>query len=541
MNFDREIDRELSLMNRSKTRYTYVSLGVFFFISFFIQGLHRPLDFLSLLSAGSFLLGMVFRFTSTEIFFLKRPRAFRVANIFGYFLMSLAWCLSLLEIVNRHGLSSSHTNTVMLFIGVIFILSAQTLTTSPDSFYSFLVPMGLAVASIYTFVGELDSAFLALGIIAFLIVNIHNFRLAHGQVCKLIRLQILSDLEQKKFQDLINSVPAMIVIVDKDLTYTSVNDRALAFFPGMPNHKVGALADNVYTQFVIDFIESDRIVDVREMTLAINGSTLHFLTNIHRTIDGGAIIVSISTDELVATRAKAEYSSKLASLGQMAAGIAHEVNNPLTIIQGSASIIKRLASEVPLDVEGIQDFADKLVITSKRISKTIQSLKALSRNGENDPLVAVSIGQIFLDCLNISNQKFKNLNISLSLPQLDHDILVKGREVQLGQVLLNLLNNACDAVESCPEPWVKIDVLEDAEFVFINVQDSGPGISPQVRGKLMEPFFTTKQVNKGTGLGLSISKTIMGDHQGELILLEDLRHTTFQMKIPKFSPKGAES
>jgi C4-dicarboxylate-specific signal transduction histidine kinase len=218
----------------------------------------------------------------------------------------------------------------------------------------------------------------------------------------------------------------------------------------------------------------------------------------------------------------------------MAAGIAHEVNNPLTILQGFASIIEQLTHQEPLDKENIRLLSGKLVHTTERISKIVKSLKSLSRNGDNDPFERVSIQTVIKEALDICGHRFKQNNIELKLPELDKDVFVKGREVQLGQVVLNLLVNAFDAVSGSDngDKWVEVKLDSLHQGVSIDIIDSGPGVSIENAKKIMEPFFTTKDVGQGTGLGLSISKNIIEEHGGELFLIQNSKATTFRIQLP---------
>ena len=106
--------------------------------------------------------------------------------------------------------------------------------------------------------------------------------------------------------------------------------------------------------------------------------------------------------------------------------------------------------------------------------------------------------------------------------------------MQLGQVLLNLLSNAHDAVQALSEKWVKVAVEDRGPDLLISVTDSGPGIPTEVADRLMEPFYTTKEVGKGTGLGLSISKGIIDAHQGKIELDRHSPNTRFNITLPKF-------
>lgn len=104
--------------------------------------------------------------------------------------------------------------------------------------------------------------------------------------------------------------------------------------------------------------------------------------------------------------------------------------------------------------------------------------------------------------------------------------------VQIEQVLLNLLNNAHDATLNGDSPEVELAVSRDGQYIVITVTDSGPGIPLDIRDKIMQPFFTTKEIGKGTGIGLSISKGIMEKHKGELYLDQESERTRFVVKLP---------
>jgi C4-dicarboxylate-specific signal transduction histidine kinase len=110
---------------------------------------------------------------------------------------------------------------------------------------------------------------------------------------------------------------------------------------------------------------------------------------------------------------------------------------------------------------------------------------------------------------------------------------IECRDIEISQVLLNLLNNAYDAVTDKEDKWVRIDVKETESAAIITVTDSGPGIPENIRNKITQPFFTTKELGKGTGLGLSISLGIVGAHQGNLTLDTHSSHTCFVVTLPK--------
>jgi PAS domain S-box-containing protein len=226
-------------------------------------------------------------------------------------------------------------------------------------------------------------------------------------------------------------------------------------------------------------------------------------------------------------------ASKLSALGQMSAGIAHEINNPLAIIHGEAAILKELARIERLNPESVARAADKIESTALRISRIIKSLKFFAREGERDPLQSCDLTQILNETAEFCRERFKNHGVDFRVEANGAGLPFRGRSVQISQVIVNLLNNAFDAVETLPEKWIEARASGDDSYVYLSVSDSGPGIPASLRSQIMMPFFTTKDVGKGTGLGLSVSAGIVESHQGSLTLDAASPHTRFVIRLPR--------
>lgn len=230
-------------------------------------------------------------------------------------------------------------------------------------------------------------------------------------------------------------------------------------------------------------------------------------------------------------QAKLTLSAKMSSLGEMAGGIAHEINNPLTIIISKAVILRRMINQENPDFEKIKKDLTKIEETSNRIAKIIRGLRSFSRNTEGDPMEIARVTQIVDDTLELCKERFKYHSIDLKIDNQTSG-LIYCRPHQITQVLMNLLTNAFDAVEGLKEKWVAIEVKEFNNQVTITVKDSGHGIPEAIAEKMMNPFFTTKDVGKGTGLGLSISKGIIEDHCGHIKYYVREGHTCFTLEFP---------
>lgn len=228
-------------------------------------------------------------------------------------------------------------------------------------------------------------------------------------------------------------------------------------------------------------------------------------------------------------------SAKMSSLGEMAGGIAHEINNPLAIIKGKASIVKKHLIKGSLDVDKLGEELLKIENTTERIAKIIRGLRSFSRNAAADPMEVVRLSSVLEDTLELCQERFKNHSIELRI-DCQVDTSLECRPSQLSQVLINLLGNAHDAVKELPQKWVAIETVVQLSTVTIRITDSGTGIPTEVAEKMMLPFFTTKEVGKGTGLGLSISKGIVEDHHGQLYLDPSHRNTCFVIELPLKQP-----
>ncbi|MCM2281429.1 MAG: CHASE domain-containing protein [Bdellovibrionaceae bacterium] len=231
-----------------------------------------------------------------------------------------------------------------------------------------------------------------------------------------------------------------------------------------------------------------------------------------------------------AERAKMVHAAKMATLGEVSGGIAHEINNPLSIIVGRVEQIRK-AIKGPIDTRAVEAYSDEIEKTSFRIAKIIKGLRAFSREASQDPMVDVDIAEILGDTLAICSERFRVHNITLRA-DIKSTAFIHCRPTQLSQVFLNLLNNAFDAVVNSEKPWVEIASHVGTHFVEISVMDSGHGIAREVADKIMQPFFTTKEVGKGTGLGLSISKSLLEDHGGTVTLDHVSVNTRFVIRLP---------
>lgn len=238
-------------------------------------------------------------------------------------------------------------------------------------------------------------------------------------------------------------------------------------------------------------------------------------------------------DKLADMRAQMLFSSKASTLGEIANGIAHEINNPLSIIRAYTDVLRDDLSAEQGDRARFLAHVDKIDATVGRITQIVRSLVVFTRDTNHEPFRKVSVAALIRDTLTLCENRFRNARIELEQGEISDSIEVECRSVPLSQVLLNLFYNAADAVEGGQVRWVRVFAEDLGDEVVIGVEDSGPGVDPESRSKIMQPFYTTKPPHRGTGLGLAISRKIVESHQGTLILDSESPHTRFVVRVPK--------
>jgi C4-dicarboxylate-specific signal transduction histidine kinase len=217
----------------------------------------------------------------------------------------------------------------------------------------------------------------------------------------------------------------------------------------------------------------------------------------------------------------------------MAGGIAHEINNPLGIIHAYASDLLEMARGQQASPAIVERTSARIVATAERIESIIRSLRHIAREGDADPIQPASMQQLIEHVLELSRERLRMHSIRLSCSPIDPNLQVPCREVQISQVVMNLLQNAFDAVvETSGEKWIEVELHVGENSVVVSVIDSGPGVPVEIRDRIMEPFFTTKPVGKGMGLGLSLARSIARQHGGDLTLGEHQGHTSFSLSLP---------
>ncbi|MBS1963107.1 MAG: GHKL domain-containing protein [Bdellovibrionales bacterium] len=237
--------------------------------------------------------------------------------------------------------------------------------------------------------------------------------------------------------------------------------------------------------------------------------------------------------DLKRSQAALVLSEKMAALGEMSGGVAHEINTPLAAIRLNTELLRRHLQSSTDRSREIETGLATIDRVAQRISKITQALQSFSRSAEQDPPVIASLETIVKDAVELCAERFRNGDVRLIVDPVPADATIECRPVQISQVILNLLNNAFSAIANRSERWVQLRVTSEGPRVRITVTDSGDGVSTEIQDKIFQPFFTTKGPGHGTGLGLSISKGIVEDHSGRIFLAKESAHTRFVVELPR--------
>ena len=218
----------------------------------------------------------------------------------------------------------------------------------------------------------------------------------------------------------------------------------------------------------------------------------------------------------------------------MASGLAHEINNPLTIILGKLAQIRRTleASSIP-EKEEIFQKLKTIENSGDRIVKIIKGLKTYTRDDTVDLYSEVSFRTILENALDLCRTRITDSSVDFRISPISEKLFLECRPSQITQVILNLLNNAFDEASNSSEKWIGLEVVETTHIIRFSVTDSGKGISKENQEKLFQPFFTTKPPGKGTGLGLTVVKGIVEDHSGTIEYNPNFSNTCFVVTLPK--------
>lgn len=250
-----------------------------------------------------------------------------------------------------------------------------------------------------------------------------------------------------------------------------------------------------------------------------------------------AVMSGLTSDQVSLAK-----QSKLSTMGQMASSIAHEINNPLSVIRMNAEILLEYCNEAQQS-EKILEKCRKIISTADRISGIIRALKSISASSSKPSFQWTKLSSVIDDVADLCASRFKlaSVPLEIDLSQI-RDMNFYIDSAQVSQAVINLLNNSFDAIQELPEKWVRLHGHVDAGTLSLMVTDSGTGIPDDILKDILNPFYSTKENHQGLGIGLNLVQSYAAFHEGILNYALVDGHTTFVLELPleKIQPKQAE-
>jgi signal transduction histidine kinase len=356
---------------------------------------------------------------------------------------------------------------------------------------------------------------------------------------------LAAELDQLRryHRQVLQDLPLGVCSVGPELNVISWNS-AMAALSGLPGESVLgrplASLPAPWSGLLGGFLGTDEH-QLRKVKLQLGQETRVF--NLHKAAiedpgsqvqgeNSGSVILVEDLSELHTLEAELTHSERLASIGRLAAGVAHEIGNPVT---GIASLSQNLLHESN-DPQFVHEGLELILEQTRRISNIVQSLVNFSHGGSTRDYTPAEV-----DICHCIDEAVRLVRLSHAGKQLDYQVdcdptlELSGDRQRIIQVFVNLLSNACDA--SQPGNSINISARHDGHYARIEVQDHGHGIPEEYQEKVFEPFFTTKEPGEGTGLGLPLVYSIIQEHSGTITLHSDPGEgTCFTIRLPE-SPR----
>ncbi len=275
------------------------------------------------------------------------------------------------------------------------------------------------------------------------------------------------------------------------------------------------------------FMSIQKNLDQRENKIKEYNENLEILVQ-ERTVRLEALLKESKT-----TLENSIHSAKLATLGEVANGLSHQLNSPIMVLKGSAHQIEKVVKQNNPDIERMKHLLLRLKGTTKKVTESVNNLRVFSRNPANDQMKRTSLSSIFKSALNICSEKFRFHQINISIaPENLEAFNIMAKETQMAHAILNLLNNSFDAIISKKEKWIKINITTDNLTLHIDISDSGAPIPTELTSKIFTPYYTTKIGQNKPGLGLSITQKIIEEHNGTIKYSQKDNHNHFIISLP---------
>lgn len=324
-------------------------------------------------------------------------------------------------------------------------------------------------------------------------------------------------------ENILQSVPSGVMSFDEELRITKVNQTAEKVFEIKRELVLGKYYSEVLEGPLTDILAEKKVIERGEIVYTTpSGRKIWLGLNLSPLKDKegkiiGQILVFTDITEIKALEAQMELRSRLSSLGEISAGIAHELRNPMGVIAGYTKILSKKVDESLKPI--VNAISKEIDVMNRIISDFLSFAKPAELN-----MSIVDLKDMFEKCITEVIKGRNNIKIHIDIDEL---LQIKGDEVLLRQAFTNLIQNA---VESMPKGGELSIKATKGDFVELFISDTGPGIAKNIVDKIFLPFFTTKE--RGIGLGLSVVQKVIISHGGNIYVDSSDKGTTFRIRLP---------
>ncbi len=349
-------------------------------------------------------------------------------------------------------------------------------------------------------------------------------------------------------ESLLTSMSDTLIVINQHDAIQTVNQSGCLLFGYKEEELIGTSIGDHFTESIENEIrglkDKGNIRDIFMTVRTSTGEEVPVMINLSRLGESGTETIMVIHDmgeirkleeERNRIQLKMLSTSKMATLGEIATGIAHEINQPLTYI---SSFIQGLLSDLRDDTVNVDEISKELQISYKQIGRIVDIIQHLRTFGRRNELMMtpLSIETVLNNTLLLLGERIRLKNIHFTKNIFGNIPMISGNANQLEQVFINLFQNAMDSLsDGAGNSEIGVDVTSDRsdETVVVRFKDNGVGIKQELIDKIFEPFFTTKEIGKGIGLGLSIVYGIIQEHNGTITCESDVdRGAEFTIKIP---------
>ncbi|HXX58923.1 MAG TPA: ATP-binding protein [Thermodesulfovibrionales bacterium] len=333
-----------------------------------------------------------------------------------------------------------------------------------------------------------------------------------------------ADVFQSYNEYILQSVPSGVISLDGDLVVTKVNSAAERILEVKAEDARGRPCDDVFREPLTGLLKGKTFAGREEFLYrTTSGRKLHIgftLTPLKNAESEtiGQLLVFTDLTELKALQSQAELRDRLSSLGEMAAGMAHELRNPMAVIAGYTKLLSKKID--PSMIPILESVSHEIGVMDRIIADFLSFAKPTELQ-----VSAVDLSQLIKNCVMHIAPAHQEIRVSLGI---DGMPLVLGDEIQLRQAFTNLIQNAVEAMPTGGE--LNFGFSADGDSVEITISDTGHGIPEEIRNKVFLPFYTTK--DRGTGLGLAIVHKIVVSHRGAVSVESGEKGASFRVRLP---------